>query len=53
MIQTIKAMLVDETGATLVEYALVIALIALIALLAISKLGTNASTVLSSAATSI
>ena len=48
MIQTLKAMLANEDGATLVEYALIIALIAVVALLAISKLGSNASTTLSS-----
>ena len=53
MIQTLKAMLANEDGATLVEYALIIALIAVVALLAISKLGQNASSTLSSAANSI
>lgn len=53
MIQTLKAMLANEDGATLVEYALIIALIAVVALLAISRLGTAASSSLSSAAASI
>lgn len=53
MIQTFKAMLANEDGATLVEYALIIALIAVVALLAISQLGKNASTTLSTAASSI
>lgn len=53
MIQTLKSMLANEDGATLVEYALIIALIAVVALLAISKLGSNASSTLSSAAASI
>jgi pilus assembly protein Flp/PilA len=53
MIQTLKAMLANEDGATLVEYALLVALIAIVCLLAISILGKNASTVLNSAAQSI
>ncbi|HKE37338.1 MAG TPA: Flp family type IVb pilin [Candidatus Baltobacteraceae bacterium] len=53
MIQTLKAMLANEDGATLVEYALIVALIAVVALLAISALGKNASTTLSTAANSI
>lgn len=53
MIQTLKAMLADEEGATLVEYALIIALIAVVALLAIKSLGSNASSTLSTAASSI
>lgn len=50
MIQTLKAMLVDEDGATLVEYALIVALIAVVAIIVIKTLGNNASTVLSNAA---
>ena len=53
MIQTLKAMLANEDGATLVEYALIVALIAVVALLAISTLGKNASSTLSTAANSI
>jgi pilus assembly protein Flp/PilA len=43
----------DEEGATLVEYALIVALIAVVAIAAISLLGKNASTTLNKAATSI
>ena len=43
----------DEDGATLVEYALIVALIAVVAIAAISLLGKNASTTLSKAASSI
>ena len=43
----------DEEGATLVEYALIVALIAVVAIAAISLLGKNASTTLSKAASSI
>jgi pilus assembly protein Flp/PilA len=53
MIQTLKAMLKNDEGATLVEYALIVALIAVVAIIVIKTLGNNASTVLNSAATSI
>jgi len=53
MINTIKSMLVNEDGATLVEYALIVALIAVVAIIVIKTLGSNASTVLHGAATSI
>ena len=53
MIQTLKAMLANEDGATLVEYALIVALIAVVAIIVITQLGKGASTVLNSAATSI
>ena len=53
MISTFKAMLSNDDGATLVEYALVVALIAVVAILALTTLGKNATNVLNSAATSI
>jgi pilus assembly protein Flp/PilA len=53
MIQNLKAMLANEDGATMVEYALIIALIAVVALLAVSALGHNASSTLNTAADSI
>ena len=53
MIQAFKAMLRNEDGASLVEYALIVALIAVVAIVVVTKLGTGASTVLNSAATSI
>ena len=42
-----------ERGASLVEYALLVALIAVVCIVAVSALGHNASTTLSSAGTSI
>ena len=42
-----------ERGASLVEYALLVALIAVVCIIAVSVLGKNASTTLSSAGTSI
>lgn len=53
MIRTFKAMLRNEDGASLVEYALIVALIAVVAIVVVKTLGSNASSVLSSAATSI
>lgn len=46
-------MLLDTTGGTLVEYALIISLVAAVAVLAVSKLGQNNSSVLSSSAKSL
>ena len=53
MLATFSNMLRDEEGATLVEYALIVALIAVVAIAAISLLGKNASGTLSTAAGSI
>ena len=53
MIRTFKAMLKNEEGASLVEYALVVALIAVVAIVVIRTLGQNASAVLNNAAVSI
>ena len=49
----VRSFLRDEKAATMVEYALMVALIAIIALAAVSLLGKNASTVFSQAAASI
>jgi pilus assembly protein Flp/PilA len=43
----------DESGASLVEYALLIALIAVVCVGAVTLIGTNVSTKLNSAATSL
>lgn len=43
----------DERGASLVEYALLLALIAVVCIIAVTALGQNASTKLNSVATSI
>lgn len=43
----------DEQGATMVEYALLVALIAVVVIVAVRALGTNASTTLGNAATQI
>jgi pilus assembly protein Flp/PilA len=43
----------DDRGASLVEYALLVALIAVVCIAAVTTLGTSASTKLNSAGTSI
>jgi pilus assembly protein Flp/PilA len=53
MIKTFKAMLTNDDGATLVEYALVVALIAVVAILALTRLGGTAASTLGTAANSI
>ncbi|MBV8374263.1 MAG: Flp family type IVb pilin [Candidatus Eremiobacteraeota bacterium] len=59
MIQTLKAILAKtplakkEDGVTLVEYALLLALIAIVCIVAVALIGTNASTTLHAAATSL
>ncbi len=51
--KTLVRMFKDEEGASLVEYALLVALIAVVALAAIKLLGSNASTALNSAASEL
>lgn len=53
MTKCLRTMLSDTSGGTLVEYALIIALIAAVAVLAVSTLGRNNSSILNSAANSI
>jgi pilus assembly protein Flp/PilA len=59
MIQTLKAMFAKtplpekEDGVTLVEYALLLALIAIVCIVAITLVGGNASNTLNTAATSL
>ena len=53
MLSTIKKFFRNEDGATLVEYALIIALVAIVALAGIKLLGSNSNNTLSSAATNI
>jgi pilus assembly protein Flp/PilA len=43
----------DEDGATMVEYALMLALIAIVCIAAVAVIGTNAKTVFTNAAGSI
>jgi len=53
MLTTVKTMLSDESGATMVEYGLMVALVALVALTAVKLLGTNLSTIFNNVATTL
>lgn len=53
MITTLKTMIRDEEGATMVEYGLLIALIALVAIAGVTVLGTNLNSLFSTVAGSI
>ena len=53
MLQQLKALWQDEDGATMVEYALMVALIALVAIGVITTLGANLKAVFTSASTQI
>lgn len=53
MFHTLKSMIRDDDGATMVEYGLLVALIALVALGAIQTLGTNLSTMFSGVANTL
>ncbi len=50
MLKNITAMLIDDEGQGLVEYALIIALVSIVAIAALSVLGKKASNTLSNAA---
>ncbi len=53
MFHYLRAMLEDNDGATLIEYALLVSLIAVVCILSIKLVGTNTSNLLSSAAKSM
>lgn len=53
MLPTLKSMIRDEEGATMVEYGLLVALIALVALGAVKAVGTALSTLFTSVSTSL
>ena len=53
MLKYLLAVLNDEEGASLVEYALIVALVSVVAIAGLKILGTNANTTLSTAANSI
>ena len=53
MMRLFFQLLRNDDGATLVEYALVVALIAVVSILAVTRFGTSTSNLLNSAATSI
>jgi pilus assembly protein Flp/PilA len=53
MLATLKSMIRDDAGATMVEYGLLVALIALVALGAVTTLGKNLSSLFNNVATSL
>jgi pilus assembly protein Flp/PilA len=53
MITTLKTMIRDEEGATMVEYGLLVALIALVAIVGVKALGTGLSTLFSGVASTL
>jgi pilus assembly protein Flp/PilA len=53
MITTLKTMIRDEEGATMVEYGLLVALIALVAIVGVTLLGKNLTSLFNSAAASV
>lgn len=53
MLTTLKSLVRDEEGATMVEYGLLIALIALVAITAVKTLGSNISSLFNTVAGSV
>jgi len=53
MIKTLKSMIRDDEGATMVEYGLMVALVAVVCIVAVRLLGTNLSTLFNTVAGSI
>ncbi len=53
MLKTFRKLMKDESGASLVEYVLLVALIGIVAIAAMTILGTRANATLNNAATHI
>jgi pilus assembly protein Flp/PilA len=53
MLSTLKSMIRDDEGATMVEYGLLVAFIAMVALVAVKVLGTNLSSLFNTVAGSV
>jgi pilus assembly protein Flp/PilA len=53
MLTTLKNLVDDEEGATMVEYGLLVALIALVAIVGVKTLGTNISSLFTTVAGSV
>jgi pilus assembly protein Flp/PilA len=53
MVNSLKSMIRDEDGATMVEYGLLVALIAMVALVGVTTLGTNLKSLYTTVAGSI
>ena len=53
MLNMIKRLVADESGATAIEYGLIVALIAVVIIGAVTTLGTNLNTTFSTAGSAI
>lgn len=53
MLATLRSLIRDDEGASMVEYGLLIALIAVVALTAVKLVGTNLSTLFNNVGTSL
>jgi pilus assembly protein Flp/PilA len=53
MLSTVKTILADDSGATMVEYGLMVALVALVALTAVKLLGSNLSSLFNTVANTL
>ena len=53
MLSLVRKMLRNESGATMVEYGLMIALVAMVALAAVTLLGSNLSSLFNTVATTL
>lgn len=53
MVAQLKKFMMDESGATLVEYGLLVALVALVAIVGVTTLGKNLNTLFGNVAGSI
>lgn len=53
MLTTLRTLIADEQGATMVEYGLLIALIALVAITAVKTLGSSVSSLFNTVAGSL
>ncbi len=53
MIATLKSLIRDDEGVTMVEYGLMVSLIAIVCIVAVKLIGTNLSTLFNTVATSV
>ena len=53
MLKTLKSMIRDDEGATMVEYGLLVALIALVAIVGVKALGTSVNSLFNTVAGSV
>ena len=53
MLKAVKRFITDESGATAIEYGLIVALISVVIITAVTAIGTNLDTKFNAAATAI